>query len=139
MQTPPTYIEEAGKLFDEKFDKVHNQFTHLNDREGKLSCETCKRQRELNPKGYYKTFLTENKCYWNDEMFNDVKSFLTQSLQTARDRALEEVEREVENEKIKPTDLSFSEFATFSEKSVSRGYNMGIDKTLSILTSLKKK
>lgn len=89
------HTEETKKMFDEKFDRKHSSITHLGDK--KRDCEVCKIQRQTNPKGYYKTFLKEQKCYWNDEMFQDVESFIT-----SRELALiEKIEEWVEgNRKV---------------------------------------
>lgn len=51
-------------------------------------CEVCQKQKVTNPKGYYKTFLHEQKCYWNDDMYQDVLSFIRQR----EEQLLKEVE-----------------------------------------------
>lgn len=85
MKTNNNWREE----FDMKFDKPHNQFTHLDKRKEKKDCQICGVSLKKNPKGYYKTFLTEQKCYWNSEMFEDVKSFI-ESLLSSKAEEIEE-------------------------------------------------
>ncbi len=79
MTTLPPLLQKERELFEKSFNRQHGQFTHLGEKREKTECLVCKEDRELNPKGYYKTFLTEKECYWNDEMYKDVESFLTAS------------------------------------------------------------
>ncbi len=81
--------------FENSFDTKHSQMTHI----GKSSirradCEVCQKQKVDNPKGYYKTFLSEQKCYWNDEMFKDVKAFIASERELARREEREKILRE---------------------------------------------
>ena len=89
-------IEERDKLFAKSFDTEHSAMTHIGNKSTRRSeCEVCQAQKTTNPKGYYKTFLTEQKCYWNDEMFKDVIAF---NRETAR-QLIEGVREIVEEKK----------------------------------------
>ncbi len=74
MKTPdtPTNWEER---FAASFNRTHGQMHHLGKKKERSECPTCIREKELNPKGYSKTFLTEGKHYWNDELYQAVKAF----------------------------------------------------------------
>lgn len=89
--------QETNKGWEERFelsfDKKHNTFTHLNEKKKRQECNTCFESKKYNPKGYCKTFLTESKCYWNSEMFDDVKNFISLEIAQAKREVLDEVEK----------------------------------------------
>jgi len=83
--------------FELSFDKKHPRMTHIGkDSIRSDKCEVCIENRKFNPNGYYKTFLSEQKCYWNNRMFNDVKAFIQSELTSATIKA-----KEAERERIK--------------------------------------
>ena len=94
MPTPKTTWEERFELH---FDKPHSQMYHLRDK-GK-DCEICEESSKLNPHGYYKTYLTEQEFYWNDQMFQDVKQFIkseiSQAVKAERERVLKDMKQKM--------------------------------------------
>lgn len=91
-------IAEAGweKEFDLAFDTPHSQMTHIGGKVKSRDCDVCKESREKNPRRYSKTFLTESNSYWNDALYQDVKSFIRITLRTSNLQLIERVEREIE-------------------------------------------
>lgn len=89
------FINQVEKEFELKFVRTHSQLTHIGDKENRENCELCKLEKENNPKGYYKTFFNEQKCYWNDELYQDVLKFISQKLQEAQLKAREELKKEI--------------------------------------------
>lgn len=81
--TPP--LDSLDEEFATRFNKPHSSMAHIGNKKSE-KCEECESNRKTNPKGYYKTFLSEQKCYWNDELYQDVLSFL----HSVHDRAYEE-------------------------------------------------
>lgn len=57
MTSPKDYLTDRLKEFDKRF------------------------TLEGNSRGYFVTFLNEQRCYWNREMVNDIKAFLTETIQ----------------------------------------------------------
>mgnify|MGYP001560087512 CR=1 FL=1 len=99
MKTLTELIEEEKRLLEKSFIRSHSQMAHIGkDSEKRSDCETCKEDKVKNPKGYYLTFLTEQRCYWNRELFNDIQSFLESSLT----RIAHETLRAVEAIRLKP-------------------------------------
>ena len=91
-------IENWKEEFEVRFNRRHSQMTHIGDKENKRSCDVCNEDREKNPKGYYLTYLHEQKCYWNRELYEEVLSFI-ESLLTAQ---ATEVIGKLEALKVKP-------------------------------------
>lgn len=73
--------------FEKRFNTIHGNGFHVLSNDGKKSrnCDICLKQKEVNPKGYYRTYLHEQKCYWNNEMFNDVLAFILETLRKQRE------------------------------------------------------
>jgi hypothetical protein len=86
---PNTSTENWKEELKDRFTMQHSQMTHLNKREDKKNCDICKTQKLKNPKGYYLTFLSEQKCYWNREMYDDMIAFI-ESLLATREREIAE-------------------------------------------------
>ena len=76
---------EWAKEFEKRFNRRHSQMTHIGDRGEKKACVICAEDREKNPKGYFRTYLNEQKCYWNKELYEDVESFIHSLLLTLLD------------------------------------------------------
>ncbi len=72
-----TQDKTLRELFERSFNSKHGSGFHALAGDGKKShnCEICAEDRQLNPKGYYLTFLSKNKCYWTEEMMNDIADF----------------------------------------------------------------
>lgn len=76
--------------FEAAFNIAHSQMVHIgNGSVKRRDCEVCKQSRIDNPKGYYKTFLNEQKCYWNNDMFEDVLSFIESECQRREEEVRE--------------------------------------------------
>lgn len=89
---PEREEEDWEDRFERSFSNRHSAVNHLsNDQPKKRDCQICREDRETNPKGYYKTFLHEQKCYWNDEMFQDVKAFIRSLLSNQKEKIRGEV------------------------------------------------
>lgn len=83
-ESVPARSPDWEKEFDLRFDKKHTAMHHLSkDDIRRKDCEVCKSQKLNNPKGYVKTFLTENTFYWNDSLYKDVKAFIQQVYDSA--------------------------------------------------------
>jgi len=95
-------INKALERFRKSFDTAHGQMHHIGTGSvRRADCEVCKQSKIDNPKGYYKTFLSEQKCYWNEEMFKDVEAFLEKELlaiSTTKEQALAEYRGKIEKE-----------------------------------------
>lgn len=65
--------EEFERAFNQKHGGSHHALA--GDKVRSRDCPTCQEDKKFNPKGYYRTYLSEQKCYWNNEMMEDVATF----------------------------------------------------------------
>jgi hypothetical protein len=121
--------------FETRFNRRHSQLTHLGDKETKRHCDTCKEDREKNPKGYYLTYLNEQKCYWNRELYDEVKDFIRTLLSTQAKASLESFILILETLRLSSLKDEVDSITRDQyENLVVAGLNQRIDKIISSLT-----
>ena len=78
---PKESSQEWEEKFEMAFNTAHSDMVHIgNNSIRRRECVVCQQNKKTNPKGYYKTYLSEQKCYWNDELYQDVKAFIRKLL-----------------------------------------------------------
>lgn len=100
---------EDDRRFERGFNPQHGNNFHslVNDGKRSATCDVCAEDKKLNPKGYYLTFLREQKYYWNREMLEDVKSHI----HTSQKRLLKQfVEGEIERLSVEKITKESSDF-----------------------------
>lgn len=85
--------EKLREEFERSFSSKHGRNHHALANDGKRSrdCDVCAEDNRLNPKGYYLTFLNENRCYWNRDMMNDVADWWLSKLLQREKEVVEEI------------------------------------------------
>ena len=87
--------KEWAEEFSRSFSSKHGRNHHALAGDGKKSsnCEVCIEDKRLNPKGYYKTFLTEQMCYWNSAMEEDVIAYIQKLIHSRNESILDSLEK----------------------------------------------
>lgn len=85
------FERERLEEFEKRFNRRHSQMTHIGSKVKAKDCPVCVEDRAKNPKGYYRTFLTEQRHYWTREMFDDVSAFISETIRLTREATLTEV------------------------------------------------